>query len=60
MDMKHVSAFLTLSALYLGMPVEEQRDSNRCAPIFVRPPHRAHPMFQTLDANKNGSTARTK
>ena len=32
MDMKHLSAFLTRSALYLGMPLDERQGSNRCAP----------------------------
>ncbi len=31
MDMKHLSAFLTLSTLYLGLPLG-RRGSDRCAP----------------------------
>ena len=37
MDIKHLSAFLALSALYLGMPLGERRGSGRCAPIFGAP-----------------------
>jgi hypothetical protein len=34
---KHLSAFLTLSALYLGLPLGERRGSNRCAPNVSDP-----------------------